>query len=40
MTISVTSLALLVGIATLVTALAPLVMLFLWVRDWKRGQLW
>ena len=40
MTISVTSLTLLVGAATLITALAPIVMVILWIRDWVRGQLW
>ena len=40
MTISVTSLALLVSAATLITALAPIVMVILWIRDRARGQLW
>jgi len=40
MTISVASLSLLVGTATLVTALAPFIMLILWIRDWLKGQLW
>jgi hypothetical protein len=40
MTISVTALTLLVGTAVLITALAPFVMMILWIRDWLRGQLW
>ena len=40
MTISVSALALLVGAATGVTALAPLLLIFLWIRDWLKGQLW
>lgn len=40
MTISVTALAILVSSATLVTALAPLVLVALWISDWLRGRLW
>ena len=40
MTISVTALALLVSMATLITVLAPLVLVILWIRDWIRGTIW
>lgn len=40
MTISVTALALLVSTATLITVLAPLVLMVLWINDWIRGRLW
>jgi len=40
MTLSVTALAWLVSGALLITALAPLLLLVLWFRDWKEGQLW
>ena len=40
MTISATALAWLVGTATLVTALAPLVLMIFWIRDFVKGQLW
>ena len=40
MTISVTALAILVSTATVVTLLAPLVLIVLWIRDWLRGRLW
>ena len=40
MTISATALAWLVGTATLVTVLAPLVLMIFWIRDFVKGQLW
>lgn len=40
MTLSVTALAWLVGGATLLTALAPIVLIIFWIRDWFRGDLW
>jgi hypothetical protein len=40
MIISVTALAWLVSIATLVTALAPLVLLAFWLNDLLRRRLW
>lgn len=38
--ISVTALAALVYIALGLTALTPLLLLALVIRDWKRGELW
>jgi len=40
MTITVTALAWLVGTATFITLLAPVILVILWIRDWSRGQLW
>lgn len=40
MTISISALAWLVGTATFVTLLAPVVLLSFWIRDWIKGQLW
>ena len=40
MTLSVTALAWLVGIATLITALAPVVLLVFWLNDLFRERLW
>lgn len=40
MTASTTLLTLLVVPALLITALAPLVLLFLLIRDWKHKRLW
>lgn len=40
MTISVCALAWLVGAATAVTMLAPLVLVLLWIGDWSRDRLW
>jgi hypothetical protein len=40
MTISVTLLSFMVLAATAVTMLAPLVLLILWIRDFKKRQLW
>ena len=40
MTISVTALAWLVGIATLVTAIAPVVLIIFWIKDWLKKRLW
>lgn len=40
MTISVSALALLVGTATVITALAPILLIVLWIRDWLKKQLW
>lgn len=40
MTISVTALAWLVGTATLITLLAPVLLMIFWIRDWSKGRLW
>ena len=40
MTISVTALAWLVGTATVVTLLAPVLLMIFWIRDWSKGRLW
>ena len=40
MTISVTALSFLVSVATLVTALAPFVLLAFWIGDLRKGRLW
>ena len=40
MTLSVTALAWLVGTATLVTLLAPVILVIFWIRDWSKGRLW
>ena len=40
MTISAGALAWLVSIATLVTVLAPIVLLIFWFRDLVKGRLW
>lgn len=40
MIISATTLGWLVGTATLITALAPVVLMIFWIRDWIKGQLW
>ena len=40
MTLSTTALAVLVGTATLVTTVVPVVLVIFWIRDWIRGDLW
>jgi hypothetical protein len=40
MILSVTALAWLVGAATLVTALAPVILVIFWLNDVLRGRLW
>jgi len=40
MTISIHALSWLIGTATAVTALAPIVLLFLWFRDLIKRRLW
>jgi len=40
MTISVTALTWLVGTATMITVLAPAVLIVFWIRDWLKGRLW
>jgi hypothetical protein len=40
MIISANALAWLVGIALFITVLAPFILLGLWLRDWKKDQLW
>jgi hypothetical protein len=40
MTISVTALTWLVGTATFITLLAPVILLIFWIRDWSKGRLW
>lgn len=29
-----------VGIALVITIAAPVILIILWIRDWKKGQLW
>jgi hypothetical protein len=40
MTISVTAMSWLIGIATVITALAPIVLIIFWLKDWVKGHLW
>lgn len=40
MTITVTALTWLVGLAILVTVLAPIVLIAFWITDWLKGRLW
>jgi hypothetical protein len=40
MTISVDALGWLVGSATLITLLAPVVLIVFWIRDLVKGRLW
>jgi hypothetical protein len=40
MTISVSALSLLVSVATLITAAAPVLLVVFWLTDWIRGRLW
>lgn len=40
MTVSVMFLQVMVGGALAVTLLAPVVLVVLWVRDWRAGRLW
>ena len=40
MTIPVTALAWLVGSATVITLLAPVILIIFWIRDWSKGRLW
>lgn len=40
MTASVEILMILVVTAIAVTAVAPLILITLWIKDWKKGQLW
>lgn len=40
MNVSVGFLTGMVSIALAVTLLAPVVLLLLWVRDWRKGRLW
>ena len=40
MTASLSFLSILVGTAVAVTALSPIVLIFLFYRDWKGKQLW
>lgn len=40
MTASVGLLGLMVGIALAVTALTPVILLILWIKDWLQGRLW
>jgi len=40
MIISTGLLAALVTVALIVTAIAPIVLLYLWLKDLKRGELW
>lgn len=40
MTVSAGFLQVMVGMALAVTLLAPLVLVILWLRDWRKGRLW
>ena len=40
MIVSSTFLSVLVGIALTVTIAAPVILMVLWIKDWKKGQLW
>ncbi|WP_018142351.1 MULTISPECIES: hypothetical protein [unclassified Thioalkalivibrio] len=40
MTISTTALSIIVVIATLVATLTPILLIALFIRDWKKGCLW
>ncbi|WP_018168760.1 MULTISPECIES: hypothetical protein [Thioalkalivibrio] len=40
MTISITALSVIVIIATLVASLTPILLIALFIRDWKKGCLW
>jgi len=40
MIISTTALSWLVGVATLVTMVAPVVLIIFWIRDLLKGRLW
>ena len=40
MIISATALSWLVGTATAVTVLAPVVLMIFWISDWIKGRLW
>ena len=40
MFVSASALALLVGFALAITIAAPLILLILFIRDWKQGGLW
>lgn len=40
MTVSVGFLTLMVSIALGVTAVAPIILMLLWLRDWRAGRLW
>lgn len=40
MMISVSTLTWLVGTATAITAIAPIILIIFWIRDWLKRQLW
>jgi hypothetical protein len=40
MIVSAGFLKIMVGIALVVTIAAPVILIILWIRDWKKGQLW
>jgi hypothetical protein len=40
MTISATALSFIVTLATLVASLSPILLIVLFIRDWKKGCLW
>lgn len=40
MIISSGFLAAIVTVALAITITAPLMLIFLWIKDWKKGQLW
>lgn len=40
MIVSAGFLGILVSIALAVTIIAPIILIVLWINDWKKGQLW
>lgn len=40
MTVSVGFLTIMVSVALGVTVVAPIVLMLLWLRDWRKGRLW
>ncbi|MGD8741971.1 MAG: hypothetical protein PVH46_00980 [Granulosicoccaceae bacterium] len=40
MTISADLLATIVSVALLITIIAPVTLVLLWIKDWKNGKLW
>jgi hypothetical protein len=40
MTVSTGFLAVVVTVAVIATAIAPIVLLYLWIKDIRRGELW
>lgn len=40
MTISADILAMVISIALLITIIAPVVLMIIWIKDWRNGRLW